>query len=119
VVDDDDAVRELMAMILESDGYTVLRARHSQEALLFNGEFPGQLHLLLTDYCMKPYANGLELARQVRATRPDIRVVYASGYVEHNNLQDEIENTSSLFLAKPFSPVALLDCVRRSLGIPA
>ena len=119
VVDDDNAVRELMAMILEADGYTVLRARHSQEALFFNSEFQGQIHLLLTDYRMKPFENGLELARKVRATRPDIKVVFASEYVGNDNFQDEIESTTSIFLAKPFSPAGLLECVRQCLDIPA
>lgn len=119
VVDDDDAVRELMAIVLESDGFNVLRARHSKEALLFNEEFPGTLHLLLTDFSMKPYQNGFELAQQVRASRPEIKVVYASGYVEHEILQDEIVSEASAFMAKPFSPSSLLECIHKSLGIAA
>jgi CheY-like chemotaxis protein len=119
VVDDDESVRELMAMVLESDGYTVLRARHPMEALHFNREFPGCIDLLVTDFSMKPFQNGFELAHQVRTTRPDIRVVYVSGFVEHNVLQEELDTSTALFLPKPFTPFALLDRVEKALSLPA
>jgi two-component system, cell cycle sensor histidine kinase and response regulator CckA len=119
VVDDDEAVRELMAMVLEAEGYSVLRARHSVDALSIQAEYAGTIHLLLTDFSMKPFENGFDLARQVRLARPGIRVVYVSGFVEHNVLQDEIESSRAGFLAKPFSPVSLLNCVRAALGSPA
>ncbi|HKP94597.1 MAG TPA: response regulator [Fibrobacteria bacterium] len=119
VVDDDEAVRELMAVVLEADGFTVLRAGHSQEALFRSGEFAGTIHLLLTDFCMRPHENGLELAKLVRASRPDIKVVFASGFVEQDVLREEIASTPASFLPKPFSPAGLLACVRKALGIPA
>jgi two-component system, cell cycle sensor histidine kinase and response regulator CckA len=119
VVDDDESVRELIAMVLEADGYTVLRARHAPEALLFNNEFSGSLDLLVTDFSMKPFQNGYELAREVRASRPGIRVIYVSGFVDHNVMQREIDSAESLFLAKPFSPSSLLDSVNKALGIAA
>jgi two-component system cell cycle sensor histidine kinase/response regulator CckA len=119
VVDDDESVRELMAMVLEAEGYTVLRARHSVDALSIQAEFAGTIHLLLTDFSMKPFENGFDLARQVRLARPGIRVVYVSGFVEHNVLQDEIESSRAGFLAKPFSPVSLLNSVRVALGSSA
>jgi CheY-like chemotaxis protein len=117
VVDDDESVRELIAMVLEADGYTVLRARHAPEALLFNSEFSGSLDLLVTDFCMKPFQNGFELARQIRASRPEIRVLYVSGFVEHNVLQQEIDSAAAFFLAKPFSPSGLLNSVNKALGV--
>lgn len=116
VVDDDEAVRELMAMVLEAEGYTVLRAQHSVDALSIQAAFAGTIHLLLTDFSMKPFENGFDLARQVRQARPGIRVVYVSGFVEHNVLQDEIESSRAGFLAKPFSPVSLLNSVRVALA---
>ena len=117
VVDDDESVRELIAMVLEADGYTVLRARHAPEALLFNNEFTGSLDLLVTDFCMKPHQNGFELAREVRVSRPDIRVLYVSGFVEHNVLQSELDCSAAHFLAKPFSPSSLLNSVNMALGV--
>ncbi len=117
VVDDDESVREFMAMVLEADGYTVLRARHAQEALRFNAEFSGTIDLLLSDFAMAPFENGFELAKRVRLTRPDIRVIYVSGYVEFNVLQEEIDSSAALFLAKPFSPGSLVAHVHKALEI--
>ena len=115
VVDDDESVRELMAMVLEAEGYTVFRARHSREALYLHEEFPGTFHVLLTDISMNPHADGFTLARALRRERPDIRVIYASGCVDHDELQAELEANPSSFLAKPFTPASLLACVRNSL----
>jgi two-component system cell cycle sensor histidine kinase/response regulator CckA len=119
VVDDDESVRELMAMVLEAEGYNVFRARNSREALFLNEEFAGTFHLLLTDICMKPHPDGFALAGTVRRSRPDIRVIYVSGFVEQDRLISEMEERPSLFLPKPFSPPALLECVRRALAVSA
>jgi CheY-like chemotaxis protein len=119
LVDDVESVRELMATVLEAAGFTVLRARHSKEALFFSDEFPGTIDLLLTDFAMGPYQNGYELAQRIRATRPGIKVMYTSGYVDYNILREEIESSLATFLAKPFSPAGLLECVYKTMGIPA
>lgn len=118
VVDDETPIRELMAYVLESEGYTVFRARHSREALYLNSEFNGTFHLLLTDICMQPHDDGFSLARAVRRHRPDIRVIYASGFVEPDRLRSEVEGSGALFLPKPFTPSGLLACVRQSLAVP-
>jgi two-component system cell cycle sensor histidine kinase/response regulator CckA len=119
VVDDEDPVRELIAYVLESHGYTVFRARHSREALFLHSGFPGTFDLLVTDICMLPHADGFDLARAMLRDRPDMRVIYASGFVEPERLQREIEHSGAIFLPKPFTPTALLDCVQRSLLVPA
>ena len=119
LAEDVECVRDLMATVLESAGFTVLRARHSKEALFFSDEFPGTIDLLLTDFSMNPYQNGFELAQRIRASRPGIRVMYTSGYVDYDILREEIESSASTFLAKPFSPVSLLECVHRTMAIPA
>jgi two-component system cell cycle sensor histidine kinase/response regulator CckA len=121
IVDDEDPVRELMAYVLDSHGYRVFSARNAREALYLHAGFPGDFHLLLTDICMHPHEDGFVLARAIRRGRPDLRVIYSSGYVEPDRLQKEVESTGALFLPKPFSPAALLDCVQRSLatGSPA
>ena len=108
-----------MAMVLEADGFTVLRAAHARDALARSAEFTGTIHLLLTDFSMGPDLNGFELAGLIRQCRPEISVVYASGYVEYAILQEEIESAAATFLAKPFSPSGLLDRIFASLGIRA
>jgi CheY-like chemotaxis protein len=115
VVDDEDPVRELIAYVLESHGYMVLRARHSREALFLHAGFPGTFDLLVTDICMHPHADGFDLARAMLRGRPELRVIYSSGFVEPERLRREIELSGALFLPKPFTPMALLDCVQRSL----
>jgi two-component system, cell cycle sensor histidine kinase and response regulator CckA len=119
VVDDEDPVRELIAYVLESHGYTVFRARHSREALFLNSGFTGTFDLLVTDICMHPHADGFDLARAMLGFRPDLRVIYSSGFVEPERLKREMEFSGALFLPKPFTPMALMDCVQRSLAIPA
>jgi two-component system cell cycle sensor histidine kinase/response regulator CckA len=121
VVDDEDPVRELIAYVLDSHGYRVFSARNAREALYLHAGFPGTFHLLLTDICMEPFEDGFNLARAIRSGRPDLRIIYASGYVEPDRLQREVDGTGALFLPKPFTPAALLDAVQRSLtaGSPA
>lgn len=118
VVDDEDPVRELIAYVLESHGYTVIRARHSREALFLNAGFPGEFDLLVTDICMDPHADGFDLAREILRDRPGMRVIYSSGFVEPERLQRELEASRARFLPKPFTPMALLDCVRHTLALP-
>jgi two-component system cell cycle sensor histidine kinase/response regulator CckA len=119
VVDDEDPVRELIAYVLESHGYRVLRARHSREALFLHSGFPGAFDLLVTDICMHPHADGFDLARAILRDRPDLRVIYSSGFVDPERLKRELERSGALFLPKPFTPMALLDCVQRSLAAGA
>lgn len=116
LVEDESMVRELVASVLQSGGYTVIKARHSTEALYFNGEFDGPVHLLLTDLCMSPHLNGRRLAELVRISRPGIPVLYMSGYVDDEEVFREVQNDKALFLSKPFSPDALLTTVRRALS---
>jgi two-component system cell cycle sensor histidine kinase/response regulator CckA len=115
VVDDEDPVRELISYVLDSHGYRVFSARHAREALFLNAGFAGTFHLLVTDICMDPHEDGFVLARTLRCDRPDLRVIFASGYVEPDRLQREVDETGGLFLPKPFTPAALLDAVQRSL----
>lgn len=119
VVDDEEAVRELMAYVLKCEGYTVFKARHSRDALYLHSEFAGTLHLLLTDICMNPHDDGFTLARAMRRDRPDMKVVFASGYVDQNLLLSELQEAPAIFLPKPFTPAALVECVRTALAAEA
>jgi len=115
IAEDEPAVLDLLAMILEMEGYSVLKARHGEEALLFSREFPGDIHLLMTDYRMKPDMNGLELSRRMRRERPGIRILFVSGFVGDDALLPELEASGSRFMHKPFLPKALLENVRLAL----
>jgi len=122
VVDDEDSIRNLAALVLENDGYQVLKAQHSDEALLLLDSYKDQVHLLLTDVKMDPFLTGCELAKCIRLLRPDIGVLYISGFPNNPMVQQEVLEARAAFLAKPFSPRDLLEKVRTALvstGHPA
>jgi CheY-like chemotaxis protein len=114
VVEDDDGVRALVATSLKRAGYTVLSAASGRDALPIIERQPGPIHLLLTDIVM-PAMSGQELAEHAQASRPDVRVLFMSGYtanaVAHHGVLDEGAN----YLAKPFSLDELLSQVRALL----
>jgi two-component system, cell cycle sensor histidine kinase and response regulator CckA len=115
VAEDEGLVRDLVCRILQANGYAVLKAKQSTEALYFNGEFDGPIHLLLTDLCMPPHINGRMLAGQIRAVRPGIPVIYMSGFVDDDQVAGEIQKGMAHFLPKPFTPEALMATVQLAL----
>ena len=115
VVEDEEIVRELVCEVLKEQGYDVLCASNGRDGLKLAGEHDGKIHLLLTDVIM-PQMNGHELAALLAKQRPDLRVLYVSGYSEidigdHGVLNDDIE-----LLQKPFSPQLLAQKVREILS---
>jgi two-component system cell cycle sensor histidine kinase/response regulator CckA len=111
LVEDEDAVRSITRYILRSCGYTVLEARDGDEAHRACGQHGGPIHLLLSDVVM-PGVGGRELAEQLLALRPAMKVLYLSGYpddavVRHGVLQESVN-----FLQKPFTASALAQKVR-------
>ena len=111
IVDDEDAIRNLAALVLEAEGFRVLKARHSDEALLMMDSHRDVINLLLTDVRMDPFLNGCELAKCMRLLRPDIQVLYISGYTHNVMVQQEVEDQRAYFLPKPFSPRELVEKV--------
>jgi len=114
LVEDDIQVRDLAATVLTSCGYTVLVADSARGVLAKCDEHKGDIDLLLTDVVM-PGSGGREVASQVLARRPNIKVLYMSGYttnaiVHHGDLEP-----GTFFLQKPFSPAALSAKVREIL----
>ena len=103
VVDDEKLIRDLVVMILEGEGYHVLLAEHSDDALIQLDEFQQPIHLLLTDLKMDPYMDGCELAKCIRLLRPEIRVLYISGFKGNSMVQQEVESGKAVFLPKPFT----------------
>jgi signal transduction histidine kinase/CheY-like chemotaxis protein len=98
VVDDDDGVRAVAAAIVEELGFKVLSAGTGKDALQILAEDP-RIDLLLTDIVM-PEMTGVELARQVRGLRPDLPILFASGYADVRTFGEELEDET--VLKKPF-----------------
>ncbi|MEO8048656.1 MAG: PAS domain S-box protein [Nitrospirota bacterium] len=114
LVEDEPAVRGLVHETLRLQGYTVLVARHGIEALLASAKCVGPIHLLLTDVVM-PQMSGPEVAEKIQIARPEIKVLYMSGYPDHPVFDQDGVSHLTGFLQKPFSPPALVQKVREVL----
>jgi CheY-like chemotaxis protein len=114
-VEDDDAVRNFGVSVLRQQDYEVLEASSGEQALHLVGELHGkQIHALLTDMVM-PGMGGKELADKLKSLRPDIRVIFASGYTENMAIHSGNFKIGEAFLQKPFSPRALAYKIREVL----
>ena len=115
VVEDEPLVRNLIVRILNAQGYHILAAANGSEALRLVEEQPQtEIHLLLSDMVM-PHMGGEEMARRIRATRPKLKVVFTSGYMEDPFAGRDIPDPSVSFIQKPFSPDALAVKIREVL----
>jgi signal transduction histidine kinase/CheY-like chemotaxis protein len=112
IVEDEEAVRELAAEFMKSAGYTVLTARDGREAIAV-AESSGPIRVLITDIVM-PNMRGPELAKRLKASRKNLKIVYMSGYLEFNKAEDEFLE-GSYFLQKPFTRDSLVRKVEEAL----
>jgi len=112
LVEDAESVRDLTRTLLTEHGYTVLEADHPEKAVEIAKTHEGHIHLLLTDMVM-PGMNGRALAEKLASMRPDMKVVYTSGYTgfSHTALLDP----DLVFLPKPFTRESLLSKLRQIL----
>ena len=111
VVEDATHVRKLVQKILEEAGFEVLTAADGSEALRIAEDYPRKIHLLLSDVIM-PEISGPELAKQLKALRPEMKVILMSGYA-HGMI---VLNYGWYFIQKPFIPVALVGRVKDVLN---
>ena len=115
LVEDDEMVRAMTQDILERYGYHVLTARNVHDAVRFAQEGPEQIHLLLTDTIM-PGMNGPQLAKRIQSIRPEIKVLFMSGYTDKViSCISEFE-PGTAFLQKPFTPQTLSHKVHEMLN---
>jgi PAS domain S-box-containing protein len=117
VVEDQEEIRRLAQVVLKSYGYKVVVAANGWEALLYSERHVGPIHLMLTDVVM-PGMTGQELADRLRPLRPEMQVLFISGYIENGMVQPHTLDAGTGFLAKPFSPEALATKIREALGPP-
>jgi two-component system cell cycle sensor histidine kinase/response regulator CckA len=114
LVEDEEAVRVLARMVLQSNGYKVLEARHGEDALSLAAEYAGPIDILLSDVLM-PRMGGRQLAARLAEARPNLRVLFMSGYGDDGVLERGPEEPSAAFIGKPFSPQELARRVRQVL----
>jgi PAS domain S-box-containing protein len=118
LVEDEEAVRTIARLALETQGYRVLVAASGQEALRLTEGSVEPIHLVVTDVVM-PGMGGRLLAEALRKRRPQIRVLYMSGYNDDAILQHGVSGSHDAFLQKPFTPLGLARKVRAVLDAPA
>jgi two-component system, cell cycle sensor histidine kinase and response regulator CckA len=118
LVEDTEALREVIRETLEDLGYTVLLASNGEEALALGRAREGPIDLLLTDVVM-PKLGGGDLARLLLALRPGIRVLYMSGYTDGAISPHGVLGEGVLLLEKPFTVDKLARAVREALDGPA
>jgi hypothetical protein len=117
LVEDNAAVRVFARRVLEAQGYTVLEAASGGAALTLATSQVGSLDLLVTDVVM-PGMQGHQLADRLWADRPDMPVLYVSGFTQDSSLTNDISKREVAFLPKPFTADALERAVRDAIDRP-
>ncbi len=114
VAEDNEQVRTVIVLTLTQFGYNVIDAKSGSDALALAAAFDGVIHLLVTDLIM-PNGGGTELARQLRAVRPEVKVIFLSGYTEEAVTATGVEGIDGAFLQKPVLPTDLAAKIREVL----
>jgi PAS domain S-box-containing protein len=115
VAEDESSVRVFLRQLLSAQGYTVIEAGNGHEALAASEGYSSDIHLLITDVVM-PGMGGRELAERLSRKRPNMRVLFISGYTDDAILQHGVLDGDTAFMNKPFPPASLLEKVRELLG---
>jgi signal transduction histidine kinase len=117
LVEDDEPVRVVARNILRRNGYVVLEASNAGEALLLSQQHGSPIHLLLTDIVL-PRMSGQKLADRLKLQRPEMLVLFMSGYTNGGTLQHGVPNTDATYVQKPLTPSSLARKVREVLRGP-
>ena len=114
LVEDDDKARNVLSQILREQGYEVLEADDGSTALELHRKYAGAIQLVVVDVVM-PVMNGPDLAKDLAATHPDLKVLFISGYTDNAIVPKEVLEPGLNLLQKPFVPEALTRKVREVL----
>jgi two-component system, cell cycle sensor histidine kinase and response regulator CckA len=114
LVEDDAGIRRLVRQVLAERGYWVLEAIHVKHAIQISEQHTVPIHLLVTDVVM-PGMSGRELAEHLKPSRPDMKVLFMSGYTDKAIVHHGVLDPGTAYLQKPFTPDALARKVREVL----
>jgi DNA-binding NtrC family response regulator len=118
VVDDEESLRTVVVDLLGHLGYCTLSAASADDAMKVAMEYPGRIDLLLTDVAMHPLT-GPMLAEQLMRSRPEMKVIFISGYANGSLAPDGVLKPGTVLVNKPFSMKILSARLREVLGNPA
>lgn len=118
VVDDEESLRVVVGDLLGQLGYTVLSASGGDEAMALAAGYTGKIDLLLSDVIMEPVP-GPALAERLTAERPEMKVVFISGYADDSLAPEGILKPGTVLVHKPFTIKILSAKLREVLGRPA
>lgn len=116
LVEDDDAVRRSITATLKAVGYTVHAAAHGEEALALYTQYGSSIALVILDVIM-PKMNGREVCEQLKGIRPDVKVLFASGYAAQYLQSKGILSGTVDFISKPLDPFRFLTKVRELISL--
>lgn len=115
LVEDEDSMRKFLAAQLRAEGHHALLAANGEAALSMSEKYPEPIHLLITDVMM-PVMNGKELADRLCTLRPDIKVLFISGYRREDIFPDDVCEERNDWLPKPFAGSDFLRKVKEMLN---
>ena len=115
LVEDDEQVRSFVRMLLITNGYEVLEASNGAEGLELAEQNSADIDLLLSDMLL-PELSGYDLAVKVLELRPQIKILFMTGYVEGDIVQRSMSELNASFIDKPFQPSVLVAQVQQAIG---
>ncbi len=118
VLEDENALRSLIRQVLRGAGHTVLDTGDPDEAIQLCERHPGDIALFITDMVL-PKLSGPQVAERVLQLRPEMRVIYTSGYPGKSSIPGKLRQNGTTFFEKPFTPDTLVRKVRAVLDADA
>ncbi len=115
LVEDEECVRTVTREVLESEGYRVLEAADAKDGITIGENFRDDIDLLLSDVVM-PGMNGRDMARKLIEVKPELRVIFMSGYTDNPVLREAFADTRTVYLQKPFTVQTLRTRIKQVLS---